>query len=182
MALTDEEEEALRAEYQTFKANSVSKDELQRRLDAKNAFITVLETEKTSLSTRFSDLEAKHAEYQKHTDTKLMLGENGVSNKDAQGLLLHRYGQLPEEGRPALSAWIGKDGAARTDPYLAAVFAAPVEDKKEEQEPKEKRRSVMPIVKIDGATVTKFTPENITMLSEADKRKYHDKIMTDLGY
>lgn len=186
MALNDDEEAALRAEFATYKENSVTKAVMQGRIDAKTSYITTLESEKTANATKFSDMQSEYTAFKSKAGTDTLLGDNGVNNSNARGLLMHRYNQLPEADRPELAAWIGKDGAARTDDLVKHVFgtAAEVVDDTADPAKKVKKVTVPTPNKPDGEGEDgiKYTPEIVHELGLEDRIKNHDQIIKDLGF
>jgi len=183
MALNDDEEATLRKEFADYKANSVSKAVLQTRIDAKNAHISTLESNATEAATKHTELESQFTAFRSKAETDTLLGDNGVNSSDARGLLMHRYNQLSETDRPELSTWVGKDGAARSDSLVAHVFAATEKSASTADPAARSKKTTVPAPnKEQGEEAVKFTPEVVHNMSFEDRKKHHDRIMTDLGF
>ncbi len=187
MALNDEEEAALRTEFATFRENSVSKSVHKTRIDAKNTHIATLESNAAAAATKHTDLEGQFTAFKSKAGTDTLLGDNGVNNANARGLLMHRYNQLPEADRPELATWVGKDGAARSDSLVSHVFGTAADASAEaDADPakKEKKTTVPTPNKPDGEGEDgiKYTPEIVHELGLEDRIKNHDQIIKDLGF
>lgn len=186
MALNDTEEAALRKEFSDYKANSVTKEVMQGRIDAKTTYIEEMKTAATAAATKHTELDTEFKTFKTKAETDTLLGDNGVNSSDARGLLIHRYNQLPEADRPDLAKWVGKDGKARTDDLVKHVFGTAetvdTTDTGDTEDGKKKRTDVPnPVVK-DGDEVVKFTTDIVAKLGIDDRIKHHDQIMKDLGF
>ena len=111
--------------------------ELEKKVEAAGA---AKEEKPKDEEARYVDLVGKHtslsdefALYKAEMETRSALLIAGVTEADAQGLVLHRYHQIPEDERPSLGVWLQTE--AKKDRYLAPVFGKPEAPKDPEAEP-----------------------------------------------
>lgn len=119
----------------------------QQRLDHEKALEKKGEDDKPKdEEARYTDLVDKHtglsdefALYKAEMETRSALLIAGVTEEAGQGLVLHRYRQIPESERPSLGVWLQTE--AKKDRYLAPVFGKP-EAPRDPEEPEEAGRSL----------------------------------------
>lgn len=110
--------------------------ELEKKVEAAGA---AGEEKPKDEEARYTDLVDKHtglsdefALYKAEMETKSALLIAGVTEPAGQGLVLHRYNQIPESERPSLGVWLQTD--AKADRYLAPVFGKPEAPKEPEEQ------------------------------------------------